>query len=261
MNSPRHLLDAWEQIVPRLRRAKHLALFSDLDGTLLAIARSPNQVRLAPRVRALLRSIARRGVTLGVVSGRKLSDLRSRVRLRGIWYMGAHGCVLKPPGEQRILLVSPRERAKMRRVCFRLIERLSGIPGILVESKEATVAVHYRNALPLHRNWARTAIQQLLQNSSRLHLLSGKKVWELLPNSRISKWTALRLILQRERQRRRGRWLLFYLGDDATDERVFANMRGISVVVGKRRRTSARFFLRSPAEVRTFLERLREAIG
>ena len=56
------------------------------------------------------------------------------------------------------------------------------------------------------------------------------------------------------------RMVLFYFGDDVADERVFRSMRGISVVVGKRRHTAARYYLRSTAEVRRFLESLNQAL-
>ena len=54
--------------------------------------------------------------------------------------------------------------------------------------------------------------------------------------------------------------LLFYFGDDVTDERVFRTIGSISAVAGKRRGTAARYYLRSTAEVRRFLESLNQAL-
>lgn len=82
----------------------------------------------------------------------------------------------------------------------------------------------------------------------------------MLPDSRVNKWTAIQIILRLERCVREDCCVVFYLGDDATDERVFANMKGISVAVGKHRHTAASYFLESPAEVRNFLERFSEAV-
>lgn len=258
LSPPKHLLSAWEGAARRVRRARHLALFTDLDGTLAPITATPSQVRLLPRVRARLRELASRGVLVGVISGRRLSDLKLRVGLRGIWYAGAHGSVLTSPNGKRLFLASKQERQAMRRVRQWLDQQLSECPGIWVEAKEATVAVHYRHASRKHREDARAVIQQLLRKFPRLKFLRGKMVWEFLPETHPGKWGAIQHILRREESRRKGPWLLFYLGDDTTDEEVFARMRGITVAVGKRRSTRARFFLRSPAEAGIFLDRLRE---
>jgi trehalose-6-phosphatase len=63
-----------------------------------------------------------------------------------------------------------------------------------------------------------------------------------------------------EEENDKGRMLVFYLGDDSTDERVFSQMEGISIVVGRRRRSAADFFLKSPAEVGKFLRQFCGAV-
>ena len=92
-------------------------------------------------------------------------------------------------------------------------------------------------------------------------LLHGKRVWEFLPAGRgraVNKWTGIELILRRCGFSRRDHAAVVYLGDDATDEHVFRNLRGITVAVGKRKRTAARYYLRSTAEVRRFLQLWKE---
>ena len=257
MTSPRHLLKAWKEVERRIRRAGQLFLFTDFDGTLVPIVRSPEQARLSPPVRLLLSRLTRKGVAVGIVSGRALADVRGRVGLRGIWYVGSHGYSLYRPGSRPRILLAPAQKARMAEVRRILRQKLGGLARIRVEPKEATVAVHYRNASRRTAAVAAAAIRQVLGIHPRLRLLPGKKVWDLLPDQRTSKWTAIKGILQEER-RTGVHLLLFYLGDDSTDEHVFQRMRGISVAVGKRRRTAARFFLRSPGEVRLFLERLCE---
>ena len=254
MKRPQHLLEAWEEVERRIRRAARLLLFTDFDGTLVPIARAPEEVRLPPRVRRLLSLLCRKGVLVGVASGRKLADVRERVGLRRICYVGAHGYSFFRPGSRPLILLEPAQKACMAQVRRLLRRKLHTLAGIRLEPKEATVAVHYRSASSRTAAAAGAVIQEVLATRPRLHLLSGKKVWELLPDRRVSKWTAIKRILRQEP--RTGSRLLFYLGDDSTDERVFEQMTGISVAVGKRPRTAARYFLRSPAEVRIFLERL-----
>ncbi len=271
MSASRHLLAARSEIEPALRRARYLALFADFDGTLVRITRRPDQVQLSPRVKSLLAELTRRGVVVGVVSGRRLEDLRERVGLDRIWYVGAHGFFLLTPGNRAITLLNRRERGIITRAERALARRLSRVPGLALESKRATLAVHYRLASREDRALAGKVTAALLQRYPRLTMLAGKKVWELLPagkpsarpeapaEPRINKWVAIQLALEYERRgRRRGHWLVFYLGDDSTDELVFQKLKGVSVAVGRTRHTAARYYLRSPSEVRQFLQSLNQ---
>ena len=87
----------------------------------------------------------------------------------------------------------------------------------------------------------------------QLCLLEGKKVWEVFPCSIEGKGPAVRRVLKAQPQST----LPIFVGDDVTDETAFAALsNGITVHVGNKRRTLARFYLRNPREVRTFLQRL-----
>lgn len=259
MKHPRHLLGAWPRLRRRFADPRRVALFADFDGTLVRIRRRPGGIRLGLRVQRLLAALSRAGALLGVVSGRRLEDVRARVGLRGIWYAGAHGFFLCDPANRRFGLLNPKERMMVSRAHRWLERQLRGVPGIALEPKVATVAVHYRGAPRRSVELARGIIARLLRKAPGLHLMKGKKVLELVPARDVDKWAALQFMLRREkRQRPAAAQTIVYLGDDITDERVFAKLRGITVAVGKRHKTSARYFLRSPAEVRQFLERLQE---
>ena len=258
MNRPRHLLEAWAQIHRRICRASRLALLTDFDGTLAPIRAVPDQVRLSPSVRSLLAAISGSGVTVGVISGRSLADLRARVGLPGIWHVGTHGFSLCPPGGRPLFLATTAQKKAVARARRKLIRQLSGLEGVYLEPKPVSVAVHYRSAPRRSRVRALDAVKNVLEEVPGLRLLSGKRVWELLPDSPTSKWSAIQRILRHEP---RSRQLVFYLGDDASDEKVFEKLKDITVAVGKRHETRARFFLRSPAEVRQFLRSFREAVA
>jgi alpha,alpha-trehalase len=251
VSGPRYLPGAWSVLAPRLARPSQVALFADFDGTLAPIRRRPGDVRLVPRVRGLLAELAGCGALVGVISGRRLSDVRSRVGLRGIWYAGGHGHFLASPHKGRFTLVGPAERARMTRIRRRIARALQAEPKIWIEPKDASVAVHYRGAAASSCRRARELVHAVLAEQPGLRLLHGKKIWEILPAGDVDKWAAVRFILKRGAPRR----TVVYLGDDVTDERVFECMRGISVYVGGKRATAAKFWLRSPAEVRQFLER------
>lgn len=261
MKAPRHLWTAWPRLRRELRQARRVALFTDFDGTLVPIRRHPGGVRLNARVRRALSAAVQGGTLVGVVSGRPVGDVAARVGLRAIWYVGAHGFFVRQPSGRAHTLLTAEERLRMARARRLLTVGLRNLPGIGVEFKRATVAVHYRGASPRVKQSAWQAVRAVLAQDRRLYLQHGKKVWELLPNARADKWAAMRFILAKQSGKRRGRWAVVYLGDDTTDERVFQQMHGISVVVGRRRRTAARFFLRSPGEVRQFLEGWSELVS
>jgi trehalose 6-phosphate phosphatase len=255
--APRHLFEHWGDITRQIRRAQHVALFTDFDGTLTPIRRNPEAVGLAPQVRELLESLSKSGITLGVVSGRKIADVRKRVRLQRIWYAGAHGLFLRDPENREYSLATPAQKARIRKASRLLAAKIRGARGLWIEQKIATVALHYRGAPPKSQQIARDAVAKAMERDPHLCLLASKKVWGLLPDAQSDKWGAISFIMGRDQRRNSsGRWLLIFVGDDATDERVFAKMKGISVAVGKKSKTAARYWLRSPGEVRKFLERL-----
>jgi trehalose-phosphatase len=254
MAKPVYLFAAWHDVYLRARRHSRCALFLDFDGTLAPIRSRPNSVWLAPAIRRTLQRIVRDGTPVAIISGRGLNDVRRRAGIRRIWYAGAHGYFLLSPKGRRYSLLSRKQNSQMRSLLRTLRAKLRGFPGIQIEPKEATIAIHYRRAAPRTARLARGIVEKLSACSEDLKMMQGKRVWEILPAGRVDKWTAVRFILQK--QVRGGRKTLpFYLGDDTTDEAVFRNVEGISVAVSKRKGTAAKYFLRSPAEVRVFLER------
>jgi trehalose-phosphatase len=257
VGSPRHLFGCWGEITGQIRRAQHVALFTDFDGTLTPIRRDPEAVGLSPRAREALVELVKSGMMVGVVSGRKLGDVRKRVNVKGIWYAGAHGLFLRDPENRSFSLARPEQKARIREATRTLAKQIRGARGLRLEKKVATVALHYRGAPPKSQQVARDAIAKVMERYPSLCLLASKKVWGLLPDAQSDKWGAVSFIMDREKRRNDGgRWLLIFVGDDATDERVFARMKGISIAVGRKKNTAARYWLKSPGEVRAFLERL-----
>ena len=254
---PRHLLAAWPALERRLRRADRLAIFTDFDGTLTPIRRRAADVRLSPATRHVLTDLVGRGHLVGVISGRALEDLRARVGVRGLWYVGGHGFLLCTPGLDTAVLVNRRQRQQITRVARRLRAALRNAPGITIEHKIAAIAVHYRNASPAGRLAASRAVKRIVADEPGLRLMPGKKVWEVLPTTHVDKATAVRFILRCESRQAPGtRRVAIYVGDDVADEQVFAHWRGISVLVGRRVNTAAKYYVPSPAVVREFLVRL-----
>jgi trehalose-phosphatase len=258
---PQHLWKCWSRIARKIGPARKIALFADFDGTLVRIKKEPGRARLAPEVRRLLARIANKGAVVGIVSGRTVTDAQKRVGLKHIWYAGAHGFFLCDPSNRSFTLASPRQLKRIRAAERFLERRLSKIPGVRLEPKEATIAVHYRGAPKSSERRARGVVVEAVNEYPDLYLLTGKKLLELLPDSQTDKWKAIRFILQKEHMPDSGRRSVIFIGDDATDERVFRKLPDISIAVGKKHRTAAKYYLYSPAGVRRFLKALDERIS
>jgi len=250
----RHLFDCWPQVVHSIRSARRLALFLDFDGTLAALRTRPSDVRpLDLPLREVLRSLVRpKRLTLYVISGRTLAELRQLVPVRGIRLLGLHGW------EGRDVPPLDEERRLLQRAGQLLEQRLSNTPEIRLEDKGLGLAVHYRGAsLPAVR-LARALVWELLRAlKPQIHMVRGHKVWELLPRQIRGKGAAVSALLASLPRPT----LPIFVGDDATDESAFRALpRGLTIRVGKHPRTAARFRLQSPDEVKMFLLKLKAAI-
>lgn len=263
-----HLLSAWEKIAPQLRDARHILLLLDYDGTLTPIVERPELAELSVGVRRLLRALVRqRRFTIGILSGRALADLKNKVGIDGIIYAGNHGLEIEGPG---VNFINPlaEEMTPIIRIINQVLSRTLGtIRGVLVEDKGLTLSVHYRLVEEGKTREVKSMFDRIVSGAQalgKIRVTSGKKVLEVRPAVDWDKGKAIKLLMKKYAKGGRESGLLpIYLGDDLTDEDGFRVIEkygnGISVFVGEaRQETTARYFLKSPAEVAEFLVLLLE---
>jgi trehalose 6-phosphate phosphatase len=250
---PRYLFDEWRRVAARLRTARHIVLFLDFDGTLAPLQDDPQRVWLDEATRRLLRRLAHR-ITVFVISGRRRADVIRRVRVAGVEYLGLYGW------EDGTREQKHSQSWRLVHEVRRLIKgRLRHLPGIRIENKGPLFAVHYRGATRDAIRRAKAAVREMLTlQGSDLQLMKSKSAWDVLPENFEGKGTVVEKLV-------RGfpaDTFTIYLGDDVSDEAAFQVLRrGLTVVVGKRSRTSARFYVRDPAEVRQFLTNVEAIIA
>src|SRR5918997_3674843 len=164
----------------------HHALFLDLDGTLLEIAPRPELVRVPEGLAELLTRLAEhRGGALAVISGRRIDDIDRYLRPWRGAASGMHGAERRhaaggivasgdSPEDQQAAAALERLRPALRELEGRS-------PGILVEDKGRTLAVHYRQA-PEREAEIRAVVESLVRpEAAALRLIDGKMVLELKP--------------------------------------------------------------------------------
>jgi trehalose-phosphatase len=250
----RHLFDVWPQVAARLRGAGALALFLDFDGTLAPFSLRPEDVRLSQATRHVLTRLAvSPRLRVWVISGRRRYDILTRTGVPRVHYLGLQGsengaAPRLPPETQAIVERTKRDLAR----------RVARIPGIRFEDKGPIFTVHYRGATEPSIGQARSAVDDALSSAGVLRAIRGSKVWEILPWSIGDKGCAVRHQLSLLA----GNVLPVYAGDDRTDEPAFAAIpHGITIRVGRRALSRARYYLRDPHETRDFLEKLTAALA
>ncbi len=123
----------------------------DFDGTLSPLVPDRHDAGLHPLCRELLKDLSEKpGHFAAVLSSREIEDLVARVPLPRVLLGGASGLVWRFPGGHRLSPGDPAEarREETRRSVAPLLSRLSSFPGVDVEDKGWSVAVHYRHVVP-----------------------------------------------------------------------------------------------------------------
>jgi trehalose 6-phosphate phosphatase len=225
------------------------AFFIDIDGTLIDIAPTPEGVRVAPGLPALLERLdAACGGALALVSGRRLVDIdrllyplvAPAAGVHGLERRRADGSIVRSAGTERLDEV----RDEFARF---VAER----PGVRLEDKELSIALHYRLA-PQEESAVRDAARRAVAPFvDEIKLLEGKMVVEVKPQG-TNKGTAIAAFLREAPFE--GRRPVF-LGDDVTDEDGFTAVNalgGISILVGERP-SAAPWSLPSVASVHRWL--------
>lgn len=240
-------------VLPRLN-LDTCALLLDIDGTLLDLAPTPRGVVVPPDLVPTLNGLlARTSGALALVSGRSLEDIDWIFAPARYPSVGGHGAEMRLSVDSEAVAVrAPPMNPDLKRR-FAAIAQMD--PGILVEDKGYSFALHFRRAPHLEAAIydAVSAIRADLPNAP-IDILPGKAVCEI-KHSGTTKATGVRELMSREPFK--GRRPVF-LGDDVTDETVFAVMPdfdGMSFSVGRRAR-GVNGFLAEPHDVRRWLAQL-----
>jgi trehalose 6-phosphate phosphatase len=238
-------------LVPHLSEC---AVLLDIDGTLLDLAPTPREVWVPPGLaKTLSRLLVRTSGALALVSGRSLNDIDLIFAPEEFPAVGGHGAEMRISVDSEAVATHapPMDKELKRRLAA--IAKLS--PGILLEDKGYSLALHYR--LAPHAEKAIYAAVSLIRAdlpNAPIEVLPGKCVCEI-KHSGFNKATGVLELMTHEPFK--GRRPIF-IGDEVTDESVFAimpDLGGFAFSVGRRAKGVTGHF-DDPGDVRAWLARL-----
>ena len=221
-------------------RKKNTYFVFDYDGTLSPIVSDPEMAFLRPRTKILLDHLYKVS-KIGIISGRSLSDLKTRIEFKTDFLSGTHG------------LESPFSSGKEHKEYQAFFKDLQNVlkdiyPELFFEKKTVGFTVHYRkteNSKVIIRE-----LLELLETFPEIKIIGGKKVLNILPNRPHNKGWVMEKLLQKNPHSH-----FIYIGDDTTDEDIFKirNDRLISIRIGKSSKTSAPLYIHGQKEIDQFL--------
>ncbi len=243
-------LKALGSLRKRIEKGYRPILFLDFDGTLAPIRRDPKKAHMSERTRQIVRTCSTL-CSVYIVSGRKLSDLRSRTRIPNVTYAGNHGMEWTLGNTVHRAKLSPAARSDVREA-LRSLAPLSRLRGVIVEDKGISISFHYRAVARMRRDRIERAAQEKLARIAargRIEVLHQKKLLDVRPRA-AHKGDFVRDVLARSGRNAFG----IYIGDDATDEDAFTMLTSsMTIRVGRAQKSAAKFSLPSIGSVNRFL--------
>jgi trehalose 6-phosphate phosphatase len=235
-----------------------VGLFLDVDGTLLDLARRPDEVVVPARAVAVLTRLHTvLAGALALVSGRRLLQIDALFAPLKLACAGVHGGERRDcAGNVHYLAAHAAERLDAVRgwlTCF-----VAAHSGLLLEDKRTSLAVHFRERPELAAAVAQQVELAHAEVGDAFRIQQGVLVYELLPTV-ARKGAAVEAFLAEPEFAGR---VPIFIGDDVTDLDGFAAVErhgGRAIAVGTR--VTARWRLPHPSAVIDWLQLLVRAEG
>lgn len=238
--------DLNDQIQTWLQEKKPL-IGLDFDGTLVGINADPEVVRLSNEAAEVIEFLARK-YECALISGRMISDLRSRAPLANVHYIGTHGAEIekRDGGNWRF---QDKTWEHWRALHWKAFELWVSEHGGRIEDKGISFSIHFRES----SWWTTLGVTELRRRFKDFaDVLDGINAWNITPSGSPHKGHSAELLC-----RQLGCDSLIYFGDEQTDENVFKlssfPVLGVKVGAGQ---TAAAWRVDGPHEVVALLKQL-----
>lgn len=238
-----------------LEIGRDAALFLDFDGTLVDLAATPDAIGVPQGLVPLLIGLeAALGGALALVTGRPIADIDRFLAPARLVVAGVHGAEYRTSALDEVRPTAlPLDEQLVDAV--RRLEKL--FPGVLVEPKGQTVAVHWRQVPEAAADLAEALRMILDGGPDHLEISRGRRVFEICPRH-VSKGAAVDILAGLEVFRGRRP---IVVGDDISDESGIAaaeRLGGIGLRVLGETFTEEEADFASPRQVREWLSVLLE---
>jgi trehalose 6-phosphate phosphatase len=237
---------------------RNWALFLDVDGTMLDYVARPESVRVPPSFRETLRTLATAlDGALAIVTGRKIEDVDNLFAPLCLPVAGQHGAELRRDHSLCAFAPAPAELEAILAPVYAVAERK---PAIWVENKGFSAAVHYRGAEAEREALARLLSEAIDRQGAGFRLLPGHLVFDVTQRT-VNKGSAVDWFMSAAPFLNR---MPVFIGDEGTDEDGFAAVLargGLAIRIGLEGESLAPHRMRSPAELRAWLDRSADALA
>lgn len=197
-------------------RCRPCGVFSDFDGTLSEIASTPRDATAYDGAPEALARIAAVVDAAGIITGRAVADVRSKLGLDNLTIVGNHGLEWFEDGQHIDHEAGIAAEQGLKETLYETEKRLKDVistDGMIWENKRLTASIHYRNAVdPVAVGMELLPIVEEEASARGLRASSGKMLVELRPLAVVTKGTALEQLI-----RTRGLRSAMFVGDDVTD--------------------------------------------
>ncbi|TSA56563.1 trehalose-phosphatase [bacterium] len=257
-----------KNILSRISKTDKLLIFLDYDGTLAPISNRPELALMPNKTRlALKQLIKNKRITVSIISGRVLRNVKKLVNVNGIYYAGCHGLEIEGLGS-----VGPVSRLEKYRIFIKQAKRLLvkqlmnviSLKAVDIEDKGVVLSLHYRRVKERYLKDLKRIFYGITEPyvvSGGMVVIKNKKVLELRPDIEWDKGMYCLYMLRRLGKKGQ-KTLPIYIGDDKTDETAFKVLKenGITIFVRGERKTSlAEYYADSTNEVKNFLQLIAES--
>jgi trehalose 6-phosphate phosphatase len=243
--------DSWvDRAAAAYAAGRPLALLFDFDGTLTPIVSHPRLAELSVGMRALLTDLALTGgVTVGVLSGRPLADVKGKVGLTCILYAGSGGMHVDLGHGVLTDAAAVRFDRAADAITTLIASWVARFPKAWIEHKPGCLAVHYRELTTHHAETLcrliRKAIARAPAGTPPLRTRRVTRTLEIRPANAWTKGDAV------DRMLSAGGAGVFpiYAGDGANDEEAVERVNahgGLTIGVGREAPAAATIHLATP---------------
>jgi trehalose-phosphatase len=241
---------------PGRESGKKLSLFLDFDGTLTPVAGHPDDALLSVSMRELIIALSK-CCPVVIISGRGIYDLKEKVAIDGLTYVGNHGMEMTGHDFSFIYDIGTVESEAISEVAARLSALAASYAGAVLEEKGLTLSVHYRLLSEARKPLFLKKLDKILGPYDReglIKITGGKGLVEVRPTADWDKGSAVEWLLDRGAFKGT---IPISMGDDETDEDAFRAVegRGLSIFVGTRK-SAADLFVPRQRDVEPMLKLL-----